>query len=92
MGARGSPKARLGDSCTAWTLEGAPVSAGCLCGWGWGVWKLGAPTRWVQDAGVSERAEVRTGLLGPRPESVPEHTAAPPNLSPSEEASARSEG
>ena len=45
LGARGSLKARLGDSCTAWTLEGAPVSAGCLCGWGRSVWKLGAPTR-----------------------------------------------
>ena len=41
LGARGSPKARLGNSCTAWTPEGVPVSAECLCGWSRGVWKPG---------------------------------------------------
>ena len=92
MGACRSPKARLGDSCTAWTLEGVLVSVGCLCGWGWSVWKGGPRPDRVEDAGVSARAGARTGLLRPRPESVPEHTAAPHHLSPSEEASAWSEG
>lgn len=53
MGARRSLKARLGNSCTAWTLEGVPVSAGCLCGWSRGVWKPGPCPDRVRNAGVS---------------------------------------